>query len=170
MFPETPKFGYISLCSATADQTALTDMSLAPASKIPIEPEANSMEFRFFAKHTTNDCANDTSRFECYGYPLVNKTNESIGLGLLLFDVLVTWSAGIYTVHPLTAAAGDWSEADNISITCGHGAVLGGNYVNDRGMPLLVDVRGLGYIYVVCDDITIDAATVDEVLAIGRGF
>ena len=177
--PTTPRRRPDLLCSTTADQAAITDMTLARPTYVvggiyTLPAEANNIELRFFAQEVGDDPENQISKFECYAWPkgdrdeAVNFKGPSVGQ--ILFKTTVKWANGTMTKNPFTGEVENWAEADAYNaLTPYRVAVPVGDAVNDIGQALSVDVRGLGYILVLCTDITVSTA-VNEVHVLGRPF
>ncbi len=183
-YPITPRSPYKIFCQAIANQTPPTDHTLAPALSIVEIPtaaipglvelpeDANNLELRFFAFDTgSTDPDGDDSTYQIFGYP-DKAAGGGIRLGQMLCDVSVNYSSLLYTVNPFSGAAvGDWAENDNLTFTTNHvGAVVSGPVINDVGQALLMDVRGLKYIYVVCNDLAVSGTTVEQIMVLGRSF
>ena len=169
-YPVTPRLGPISLCSVTASQSAITDWSLQPLiTPYHLPDEPNNLELQFFAKHGTNDPENQTSAFEIYGWPEVLRSNGDFHPTLLLGDITVTWAVKKMTLNPWTQATEDWAEGDAFTLTTYRRITAVGNETNDRGQRLSIDMAGLGYILVVCNDID-PGTTINEVRVLGRPF
>lgn len=166
----------VSLVSVTASQAAITDNSLQPIiAPYPLPVEANNMELRFFAKHGANDPENQTSEFEVYAWPKRKRVNIVTGAvdafypTEILADFTVVWSDADMTLNPVTQATENWAEADAFTLTLYRNVIEVGNTVNDRGKRLDIDLTGLGYVLVVCNDID-SAGTINEVRVLGRPF
>ena len=183
-YPITPRFPYRVYCQAIANQTAPTDMTLASAipaivdlataavpGMLELPEDANNLELRFFAYDSgSTNPENDNSTFQIFGYTGII-TPSSVLRGQMLVDVAVVYGALNYTVNPYSGVTtGDWAEGDAFTFTTYRGAVAGGNTVNDVGCPLILDVRGLQYIYVVCDDLAVTGTNVEQIMVLGRSF
>ena len=169
-YPVTPRLGPILLCSVTASQTAITDFSLQPLiTPYHLPDEPNNIELQFFALSGANDPNNQTSEFEIYGWPEVLRSNGDFYNTQLLGDFTVTWSDTDNTLNPWTQATANWAEADTFTLTTYRNLVAVGNSVTERRQTLSLDLTGLGYILVVCNDID-SGTTVNAVMVLGRPY
>lgn len=185
-YPITPRNPYKIFCQngSATNQTSPTDHTLAgalPIVEIPTEaapglvelPEdPNNLELRFFAFDSgSTDPEDDDSTYQIFGYPDMG-AGGGIRLGQMLVDISVNYGALNKTANPFSGAtAGDWAENDAITFAVNHiGAVTSGAVVNDVEQSLLLDVRGLKYIYVVNDDLAVSGTTVEQIMVLGRSY
>jgi len=180
-YPVTPRLPYRVFCIASANQTAPTDHSLAITTvlsataaapgKLLLPEEANNLELRFFAYDSgSTDPENDSSTFKIYGYSAEGLVPGVEPLGQTLCDVAVVYGAKLLTKNPYTGATEAWAEGDAHTFTTYRGIVVAGNTVNDVGLALNLDVRGLKYVYVVCDDLAVSGTTVEGAMVLGRSY